>query len=384
MKDDNGVLPVGRGVSTTVALTEAAVPAAPSLPPLATADRRTAPQEADGVLASRLAHPDFEAFAQLLPLDRNALSALVPSRGTAAAGSGVDLSELSGLLAQLAQALARRGALLQNARVTAEVESDLVVDRLGGAHTEERCRQVLEEERRKYAELEAEVRATVDAQPALLRAILKADAEFRRARETDEVTRAREEFLQRLNAGLGTFAECSGQAREGGMFYADLLRRLAQLLQAAQDLAYTQRLQREEWARNLEQMRQDEELAHKLDAEARVAAQPVPAPAPAASAPTYPSMPGGGGGGVAAPPPPSAPPSYAAVFQRQTSRDGGVQAFSASNPFATGGGGGSGGGGGDPKVGRLVELGFAEASARAALARHDGDLDAAANDLFNA
>ncbi|CAM9570702.1 unnamed protein product, partial [Heterosigma akashiwo] len=66
-----------------------------------------------------------------------------------------------------------------------------------GAHTEERCRQVLAEERRKYADLEAEVRATVDAQPALLKAILKANTEFQRARATDEVTRAREEFLQR-------------------------------------------------------------------------------------------------------------------------------------------------------------------------------------------
>jgi ALIX V-shaped domain binding to HIV len=58
-------------------------------------------------------------------------------------------------------------------------------------------------------------------------------------RANDPQSRAREALMGQLNTGVEAYHAAHSQLSEGVIFYGDLLRRLAQLAQTAEDMVYT-------------------------------------------------------------------------------------------------------------------------------------------------
>mmetsp|Transcript_19322 Transcript_19322/g.25451 ORF Transcript_19322/g.25451 Transcript_19322/m.25451 type:complete len:783 (+) Transcript_19322:1-2349(+) len=323
-------------------------------------------QTSNNLFTSQIQEQGFQEFTQLLSLSREEVSALVPSQEHSPTPLNYDVSTLSGLLTQLAQAIAQRDAQLENLRVMTEMEKDQIVQKFEENQGKD-YNSIIAEERQKFEGIDREITASVGMQSGLLKNILNENKKFQKAKQIDTVTIQREEFLQKINVNLGVYHELVGQTNEGSMFFSDFLRRLAQLFQTAQDLCYTQQLQRSEYENALQQMQADEELAQKLHNEANISQQPeqpnFPSPSappgqPVNRSPSYPTTP---------------PPSYA-----HFTRSGSIQAYSDANPFTTTPQMPT-----DPKVARLCELGFSASSVEAALKKHNGDENAAANELFS-
>jgi ALIX V-shaped domain binding to HIV len=77
------------------------------------------------------------------------------------------------------------------------------------------------------------------SQEEALRRVLSLNEAFQEMRANDPQSRAREALMGQLNTGVEAYHAAHSQLSEGVIFYGDLLRRLAQLAQTAEDMVYT-------------------------------------------------------------------------------------------------------------------------------------------------
>ncbi|KAG5188686.1 BRO1-like domain-containing protein [Tribonema minus] len=224
-------------------------------------------------------------------------------------------------------------------------------------------------------------------QDELLARALTLNEEFQERRAQDAPALARESLMRRLDAGAVAFHSAHAQLSEGVVFYGDLLRQLLRLQQTAEDMIYTRGLQRREMelqsgARREAQDREaaDAALAQRLNtaasvtpgggssggnapAESAAAAAPAPAPpAPAHQPAPSPNAMGQGPGGRYLNPFDLLGAAAAAVMHRPAppvpARP--TPPTPAAPPL-------------EPRLARLVEMGFAPDKAQRALQAARGD-----------
>lgn len=129
-------------------------------------------------------------------------------------------------------------------------------------------------------QLVQEVQSSITQQEQLLSRILQLNDAFVQSKIHDPLAKARNAIIQSLEEAVVMYFQIHGQILSGQSFYSNLQSKLTTLQQSADDLAYTQQWQRQEYEQSLmdiaaqqhqqlqqqqqQQQQQDQELARRL------------------------------------------------------------------------------------------------------------------------
>jgi programmed cell death 6-interacting protein len=297
-------------------------------------------QERDRDLMGRL--EASQELMALLNLTRDALDGLLPANDEKLEGGTPEMSALSQLLIQIAGEIKKLQAAVSQVSSSAEA-SDLrsLLAQAAGESVDMVIEAKLQSLQGLVTSIENSAGKTL---PPLLSQVDVTNRAFTEARNHNSTAKAREAFLNQISEAVEEYHSARSRLSEGGSFYGDLLRRLAQLNQTVEDMIYTQGLARRDFEVNFSrnasaaaQAAKDAEMARKLAEEDR------PADPPAGSNPFAPSPPAGGASNS------SSSRSYPSV---------------TSAPE-------------DPAVQSLVEMGFDVGAVKQALRETQGDKQAA-------
>ena len=97
------------------------------------------------------------------------------------------------------------------------------------------------------------LKTSYDRQNILLKDILKCNEDFQKACINDPIILSRNKIIKTLEETIATFFNIITQISAGITFYTNFQSRLTNLQQSADDLVYTQQLQRQEYEHNLAQ-----------------------------------------------------------------------------------------------------------------------------------
>jgi hypothetical protein len=119
--------------------------------------------------------------------------------------------------------------------------------------------------------ISADIYHTIDDQSNLLSSIIQLNEVFQKGKEHDTQTIEREKLVKNIEQSISKSFNLNTQLNAGITFYSNLQSRLASLLQNSDDLAYTQRLARQDFELSLttksNQEVQDHEFAKNIYSE---------------------------------------------------------------------------------------------------------------------
>lgn len=204
-------------------------------------------RNSDDIIISQLRVDDFETSCQQLGLPKQELDQLMPR--VESAQQAVDTRALEKQLVELAQLFERRNAAV--AQLRALVQDEPTTRFMQAVAARRAGEEILQAELRSVQECYAQVTSTITTQSAVLADIMQEHSKFEQARQTDAVTAERDRVVRSLEQTSTKYFNIHSQLSAGRTFYSDLQLRLTSLLQASDDLAYTQQLQRQEFEMNI-------------------------------------------------------------------------------------------------------------------------------------
>lgn len=214
-------------------------------------------RNSDEAIVAQLREDNFEAACAELGKSRQELDLLMPK--AQGAQQAVDTSALERHLMELARLFEQRNNA--SAQLRALVEDDPTTRFMQAVATRRPGEEILQAELRAAEERRAEVLASIASQSAVMTDIMDEHSKFEKARQQDSITAARDQVVLRLEKNSTKYFNIHSQLTAGRTFYSDLQMRLTSLLQASDDLAYTQQLQRQEFemhiARDYERTEQE-------------------------------------------------------------------------------------------------------------------------------
>lgn len=200
-------------------------------------------RNSDEAIVAQLRADDFESACAQLSLSRQELDKQMPRAESGP--QAVDTSALERHLVELAKLFERRNAAA--ARLRQLVEDDPTTRFMQEVATRRPGEEILQAQLRAVEELRAEVTSTIASQSAVLTDVMQEHANFERAKQRDATTAERDRVIRTLEQTSTRYFNIHSQLTAGRTFYSDLQMRLTSLLQASDDLAYTQQLQRQEF-----------------------------------------------------------------------------------------------------------------------------------------
>mmetsp|Transcript_34135 Transcript_34135/g.67871 ORF Transcript_34135/g.67871 Transcript_34135/m.67871 type:complete len:912 (+) Transcript_34135:105-2840(+) len=377
----------------------------------------------DEDLRTRVDGEAFRSDLALLGKGRQQLDALLPRRdllddAQALKASTADPGPLSNELMVLAELLKQREVLLaQLSGASTNTQAPSLLDGVlafstagsplttkipGGGHgaVSAELEAFLSESAVTPVELlEAQLKESLAAQPAVMAHVMRENDRFDAARLKDGVTLGRQKVVMDVERAVEDFKEIDSQLAAGASFYADLVSRLQQLVQTVDGFVYAQEMVRKETEQEVKRQREqppasfvstmasDAELARRLADELNMQQPDVENEAPGHlgyALPTPPSYqpPAGTPNAPVSINSPASPsqsssvappfPTFATPVPPPPAYD--AVAPSASAPSSTVN---------ESTVRRLAEMGFSREAVFNALESNDNDEDRALNQLLS-